>query len=126
MPQAFRPYHPLQIYTFLSLRSPIWSVSAYGQSQSKAPSINTPELIEITISGIHKAFHAGSLASEQLVNAYPERIQTYDQPTRLNSISVVNPVAIYTARPLDAEVRKTQEYIGQSSDYSDIVRDGLA
>jgi hypothetical protein len=96
MPRAFRLYHPLQIYTFLSLLSPIRPVYAHGQSQSKAPSTNTFELTE-----------------------------TYDQPTKLNSISVVNPAALNTTCPLDAEVRKTQEDISQLSDYSDIVRDWL-
>ncbi len=39
--------------------------------------------------------------------SYLERIQTYDQPTKLNSIVLVNPEAIATARALDAEFRKT-------------------
>lgn len=63
--------------------------------------------VETTISDIHRAFRAGSLTSEQLVTTYLERIRTYDQPTKLNAIIVVNPEAIAQARALDAEFRKS-------------------
>ncbi|QIP16168.1 amidase [Spirosoma aureum] len=105
MPRAFRLCHPSRIYTLLWLLIYTWTVSA--QPLPKTSSTNTFELIETTISDIHKAFRTGSLTSEQLVNAYLKRIQTYDQPTKLNAIIIVNPEAINTARALDAEFRKT-------------------
>ncbi|WP_375444865.1 amidase [uncultured Fibrella sp.] len=78
-----------------------------AQASAKSPSPNKFELVETTISSIHGAFRNGSLTSEQLVKAYLDRIQAYDQPTKLNSIILVNPEAIATARALDAEFRKT-------------------
>lgn len=63
--------------------------------------------METTISDIHRAFRTGTLTSEQLVRAYLARISAYDQPTKLNSIILVNPDAIATAQALDAEFRKT-------------------
>ena len=65
------------------------------------------EVIETTIADVHRAFRNGSLTSEQLVNIYLDRIRTLDQPTKLNSIILVNPEAITTARALDVEFRKT-------------------
>ena len=105
MPRPIRLLRQLCIYFFLALLSPVWS--AAGQSLSKPAPDNTFELVETTISDIHRAFRAGSLTSEQLVNAYLKRIKTYDQPTKLNSIIVVNSEALATARALDAEFKKT-------------------
>lgn len=74
-----------------------------------APSRPAFTLVETTISQIHEAFRNGSLTSEELVKAYLNRIQTYDQSTRLNAIILVNPEAIATARQMDAEFRKTRK-----------------
>jgi amidase len=99
--------HRVRFILFLWLASTGWLLPAQAQSQAKASPATSFELMETTISDIHKAFRTGSLTSEQLVNAYLERIQAYDQPTKLNSIILVNPEAIATARALDAEFRKT-------------------
>ncbi|MFD2935724.1 amidase [Spirosoma flavum] len=107
MPRFIRLLRPLHIYTFVLLLSPCWILSAHAQSRSKASPVTKFELVETTISDIHRAFRAGSLTSEQLVTAYLERIRTYDQPTKLNSIIILNPEALATARALDAEFRKT-------------------
>ena len=65
----------------------------------------TFELTEATVSDINNAFDAGSLTSEQLVQLYINRINTYDKAgnTPLNSIVVVNPNALDIARELDLE-----------------------
>ncbi|WP_338876074.1 amidase [Spirosoma sp. SC4-14] len=98
-----------KLLRFLSLFhfvvSILWLSSVEAQPKpSKAPAFN---LIDATISDIHRAFRAGSLTSEQLVNAYLNRIRAYDQPKKLNSIIIINPEAIATARQLDAEFRRT-------------------
>jgi Asp-tRNA(Asn)/Glu-tRNA(Gln) amidotransferase A subunit family amidase len=100
-------FHRLRIFIFLWLIVPAAMLSAHAQSRAKVLPANTFEIEEATISDIHRAYRSGSLTSEQLVNAYLERIQTYDQPTKLNSIIIVNPEAVATARALDAEFRKT-------------------
>lgn len=80
---------------------------AHAQTTPKATANAEFTLIETTIADVHRAFRQGSLTSEQLVNAYLERIRTYDQPTKLNSIVIINPDAVATAHQLDAEFKKT-------------------
>ena len=73
-------------------------------TQANAATFN---LSEATISDINKAFDAGALTSEQLVQLYLNRIEAYDkQGPSINSIIKINPNALQTARELDLE-RKT-------------------
>ena len=65
------------------------------------------DIIETSISDIHQAFTEGHYSCEQLVAAYLKRIEVYDQAIGLNSIVVINPEAITTARELDAEFIQT-------------------
>ena len=100
---------PIRIRYISSLIISIFFLLFPAQAQPKAKPGPTSkfELVETTIRDIHRSFRDGSLTSEQLVKAYLERIQAYDQPTKLNSIILVNPEAIAMARALDAEFRKT-------------------
>jgi Asp-tRNA(Asn)/Glu-tRNA(Gln) amidotransferase A subunit family amidase len=76
----------------------------------KSTSRKTPfQVQEATISDIHKAFEAGTCSCEQLVTNYLNRIRTYDQSTKLNSIVVTNPEALATARQLDQEFARTKQ-----------------
>ncbi|MBC8154894.1 MAG: amidase [Bacteroidetes bacterium] len=80
----------------------IWlTLPAHGQPSK------TPDATELTIADIHRAYQRGEYTCEQLVRVYLTRIQTYDQPTKLNSIIIVNPDALQLARALDAEFKKT-------------------
>ena len=65
----------------------------------------TFQLEEATVSEINKAFDAGALTSEQLIELYLNRIDTYDDS--LNSIITVNPDALELARALDLERQTT-------------------
>jgi Asp-tRNA(Asn)/Glu-tRNA(Gln) amidotransferase A subunit family amidase len=65
-------------------------------------------VVETTINEIHQAMRAGRLTCRQLVESYLKRIETYDLPTKLNSIVVVNPGALKTADELDNEFRRTK------------------
>lgn len=87
--------HSLLLFLFLFIGH------AYGQ-KAKAP-----RPIELTVADIHRAYQRGEYTAEQLVMAYLDRIKAYDQPTKLNSIIIVNPEAIQTARALDVEFKKT-------------------
>nr|WP_262507333.1 amidase [Spirosoma radiotolerans] len=107
MPSRIRFTLSLSVSIFLWLLQLGWLFPVQAQPKAKTGPTSKFELVETTISDIHKAFRNGSLTSEQLVKAYLERIQTYDQPTKLNSIILVNPEAIATARALDAEFKKT-------------------
>ncbi|MFC1553517.1 amidase [candidate division KSB1 bacterium] len=60
---------------------------------------------EATISDIHNAYKDGSLTCVQLVQYYLNNIEKYDKSTGLNSIVVVNPLALEEAERLDTEFR---------------------
>lgn len=62
-------------------------------------------LEELTIADIHQAYRSGQYTSEQLVNAYLDRIAQFDE--KLNAITAINPEAQAIARALDEEFRST-------------------
>jgi amidase len=65
-------------------------------------------LEEATIADINAAFDAGALTSEELVNLYINRIETYDSSgTNINSIRTLNPNVINVAEALDKERQTT-------------------
>ncbi|MBW4489368.1 MAG: PEP-CTERM sorting domain-containing protein [Trichocoleus desertorum ATA4-8-CV12] len=64
----------------------------------------TFELEEATIAEINRAFDAGALTAEELVQLYLNRIEAYeDGGPKLNSITTINPNALETAAALDLE-----------------------
>lgn len=64
----------------------------------------TFELEEATIAEINRAFDAGALTAEELVQLYLNRIEAYeDGGPELNSITTLNPNALETAAALDLE-----------------------
>jgi amidase len=65
------------------------------------------DVVETTISEVHKAIVDGSISCESLTRTYIKRIQQYDQATGLNSIIMINPEAMLRARELDVEFAKT-------------------
>ncbi len=64
-------------------------------------------VVETSIGKIHRALEAGELTCRRLVELYLRRIEAYDQPTRLNSIILVNPGALRRAQELDEEYART-------------------
>jgi Asp-tRNA(Asn)/Glu-tRNA(Gln) amidotransferase A subunit family amidase len=64
-------------------------------------------LEEATISDIHNAFKTGACNCEQLVNEYIIRIEKYDQSTKLNAITIINPEALTLAKRMDEEFKTT-------------------
>jgi amidase len=84
----------------LALAAVMITILAWGkpaQTQMKF------ELVDTTIAEIHQAIRSGKITCRQLVEAYLKRIDAYDQPTKLNSIVVVNPQALAEADRLDEE-----------------------
>ncbi len=69
--------------------------------------VSTPEvdLVELTISDIHKAYNAGTFNAHDLVNAYLDRIEALDE--QLNALTYINPEAITIALELDEEFQST-------------------
>jgi Asp-tRNA(Asn)/Glu-tRNA(Gln) amidotransferase A subunit family amidase len=75
-----------------------------------AVACNTPNttesnfpLVEATIADIHAAMEKGEVSAQYLVEGYLRRIEAYDkQGPSINSIIIVNPEAMETARYLDS------------------------
>ncbi len=65
--------------------------------------------LELTIAELHRRIREGSMSSAQIVEAYLDRINAYDQPTGLNSMVVLNPRAVEQARALDIEYSRNQK-----------------
>lgn len=66
-------------------------------------------VVETTIAEIHRAIRSGRLTCRELVEIYLKRIETYDQPTNLNAIIVINSNALKRADELDEEFRRTKK-----------------
>jgi amidase len=65
-------------------------------------------LSDATIADINRAFDAGTLSSEVLVERYLDRIAAYDQVgPQLNAVLRLNTEAVATARALDRERRES-------------------
>lgn len=95
------PYRRWQILIYVPL---ILLLATFRQ-----PEVPTSrfDVIEATIADIHAAFQSGQLTSHDLVAHYLERIQVYDQPTRLNALVVTNSNALAEAKRLDEEFNRT-------------------
>ena len=61
-------------------------------------------VVEATIADIQEAVLSGRTTCREVVQAYLERIEAYDQPTGLNAITVVNPNALETADAIDRAI----------------------
>lgn len=85
----------LQISLIVSL---FW----FGCSLPEKNSKNFP-LVEATISDIHAAMESGDVTAQYLVEGYLKRIEAYDkQGPSINSIIIINPEAVATAKYLDS------------------------
>jgi amidase len=81
-------------------------IAAAATASAPAPSAGKTEfnLQTATIEDINKAFDAGALTSEKLVQLYLNRIAAYDKKgPNINAIITLQPKALELARALDAE-----------------------
>jgi len=88
------------------------SGASLGQKNDHIQSINASlcgdvDLSEIDIKKVHKAYSENRLTSEELIHCYIQRIEKYDKPKGINSITVINSQAINEAQLLDQEYRVT-------------------
>lgn len=97
---------------FVALVLPLALLAADGAVAASAASATAPSapgrtefnLQTATIEDIDKAFDAGALTSERLVQLYLNRIAAYDkQGPNINAIITLQPKALEIARALDAE-----------------------
>jgi len=84
---------------------------ATPQVFAQATSAKTPPFdpVETTIAKTQAAIRAGKVTCRQIVEIYLKRIAAYDQPTRLNSVVVLNPTALADADRLDQEFARTHK-----------------
>jgi amidase len=67
------------------------------------------ELPETSIAATQQAIREHRITCRQVIDGYLRRIQTYDQPTHLNALVVVNPKAQAEADRADAEFKRTHQ-----------------
>ncbi|WP_423997071.1 amidase [Maribacter sp. IgM3_T14_3] len=83
----------------------IMSMIFLGCADNKSTNEKELDIEELTISDIHKSYKNKTFTSEQLVKAYLERIENFDNS--LNAITVINPRALEIAKELDEEYKRT-------------------
>ncbi len=96
-------------------RSIAWFLTAvgalsYGFSGTQA----TPSVLEeTTVAKIHAGFASGALSCRQLVAAYLNRIDAFDDDgPALNAILTLNPLALETAAAMDARFARDPSAVG--------------
>jgi Asp-tRNA(Asn)/Glu-tRNA(Gln) amidotransferase A subunit family amidase len=96
---------------------------AAGRAEAQPPF----HVQEATIDGIHAEMRAGRLSCEQVVRAYINRIEAYDDkgPT-LNAIQNINPAALRIAGEMDARFRAAGQLSGRLHCIPVILKDNIA
>ena len=92
-------YKVLKLFAFTL----IFGVLVLGCNSSKE--MKDINLSELTVSKIHSAYKEGLYTSEDLVSAYINQIEKFDD--NINSISIINPEALSKAKKLDEEYKNT-------------------
>ena len=99
--------HYMKKKLYLLITANLLVVFALAQSsQKKTVKKENINLSELTISQIHSAYKKGEFTSYDLVAAYMDRINKFDE--QINSISIINPNALALAKALDEEYKKTK------------------
>jgi len=85
-----------------------------------------PQLEEVTIAGLQRAYRDGSLTAEAVVGAYLSRIERIDRGgPRLNAILAVDAAAAETAAALDRTLADTGELAGPLHGVPVVVKDNI-
>jgi amidase len=95
-----------QLQTNFHKKAILWVIILNTFLGCSAPKMESIDLSELTISDIHAAYQNGKFNSQQLVQAYLDRIEEMDN--NINSISMVNPNAKEMAKALDEEFQQTK------------------
>jgi amidase len=74
-----------------------------------APARGNFDITETSIAATQQAIRDHRVTCRQVIDAYLERIQAYDQATRLNALVLINPRARAEADHADAEFRRTRQ-----------------
>jgi len=86
----------------------------------------TFHLEETTIADVQAAYQSGATTTAQLVQAYLERIQAYDQKgPKLNVVIFLNPKAMQEAAALDERFRTTSKFVGPLHGIPVLLKDNI-
>jgi Asp-tRNA(Asn)/Glu-tRNA(Gln) amidotransferase A subunit family amidase len=94
---------------FLSITFFVVTGCTDNSGRSRKSPVDDLPVVETTIAEIHRAIRSGRLTCRELVETYLKRIETFDQPTKLNAIVVINSNALKRADELDEEFRRTKK-----------------
>ena len=90
--------------------APVAQTNAKGNTEIKGPKaqeledlFTTIDIMDASIEDLQSEMTAGHVTAEQLAQMYIDRINTYDQKLKLNSIISINPNALSDAAALDKE-----------------------
>jgi amidase len=101
------------------------AMSSPALSQAQTASAAPFDVVEASIDGIHTAFRSGRLTAHQLVQAYLDRINSYDkQGPNINSVITLNPNALAEADRLDAAFRSSG-FVGPLHGIAILVKDEI-
>ena len=67
------------------------------------------DVVETTIGQVQEAVLSGRTSCREVVQAYLDRIEAYDQSSGVNAITVVNPEAVVRADEIDRAVAEGRE-----------------
>ncbi|HEY4279704.1 MAG TPA: amidase [Conexibacter sp.] len=85
-----------------------------------------PQLDEITIAGLHRAYRAGELTAAAVVSEYLQRIEQLDRNgPRLNAVLATNAAALRTAEELDLRLAETGELTGPLHGVPVVLKDNI-
>lgn len=65
--------------------------------------------VEATIDDIHRAIKSGNVTCREIVSGYLDRINVFDQETKLNAVTVINRNALKRADDIDAAFKAGDE-----------------
>jgi len=108
--------------------------AAFGQAQSPQgqPAQRTAgrdgsfRLVETSVDEVHAAYKSGALTAHELVQAYLDRIDAYDQKgPAINCIITINPRALAEADALDAAFKKSRTFVGSMHGIPIVVKDEI-
>ena len=81
-----------------------WWLAALLATACQPHEVDRIPVVEATIADIQEAILSGRTTCRDVVQAYLDRIETYDEATGLNAITVVNPNALSTADAIDRAI----------------------
>ena len=86
-----------------------------------------PQLVETTIAELQAALVAGDTTCRNIVQGYLNRIETYDESSGINAITVVNVNALNRADEIDAALAAGAELVfgtGKGIEHTKLGREG--